>query len=152
MPKTFRDAVIVTRAVGLRYLWIDSLCIIQDDSNDWEVQSALMGRIYRQATMTIMAATTLRGTHGQTPEGFLHSHAPPPCADVKMQHTTGEDKPITQWGIRALEFKSTTEWDLLTRGWVLQERLLSRRKLYFTSEQLRWVFVLPCNYILLLTS
>ena len=55
MPATFRDAVISTRTLGYRYLWIDSLCIIQDSSPDWESESANMDRIYRDAILTLAA-------------------------------------------------------------------------------------------------
>lgn len=55
MPKTFRDAIIVARQLDLRYLWIDSLCIIQDSADDWSKESAEMGRICQQASITIFA-------------------------------------------------------------------------------------------------
>jgi hypothetical protein len=45
LPRTFRDAILIKRALGLRYLWIDSLCIIQDSDVDWEREWALMGEI-----------------------------------------------------------------------------------------------------------
>lgn len=56
LPKTFRDAIEVTKALGLEYLWIDSLCIIQDSSDDWSREAAVMGTIYANATCTISAA------------------------------------------------------------------------------------------------
>ena len=43
LPKTYRDALAVVASVGMRYIWIDSLCIIQDDENDWKQQSSVMG-------------------------------------------------------------------------------------------------------------
>ena len=46
LPRTFQDAVTVTRAIGVRYLWIDCLCIVQDDKNDWKKEAAMMGSIY----------------------------------------------------------------------------------------------------------
>lgn len=45
LPETFRDAVIITRKLGLSYLWIDSLCIIQDDAQDWSTEAAVMGQV-----------------------------------------------------------------------------------------------------------
>lgn len=53
LPQTFRDAMRVTRCLGLRYLWIDALCIVQDDKNDWLRQAALMGSIYENCSATI---------------------------------------------------------------------------------------------------
>ncbi|KUJ12376.1 HET-domain-containing protein [Mollisia scopiformis] len=55
LPKTFRDAIVITRKLGFRYLWIDSLCIIQDSVRDWELQSSRMGDIYNGAFATIFA-------------------------------------------------------------------------------------------------
>lgn len=64
LPKTFQDAVTVTSRIGLKYLWIDSLCIIQDDQEDWERESALIGQIYHNAYLTIAAAASLNGNGG----------------------------------------------------------------------------------------
>ncbi|KAL3420394.1 heterokaryon incompatibility protein [Phlyctema vagabunda] len=64
MPANFRDAVIVTRKLGFRYLWIDSLCIIQDSARDWEFESARMGDIYMNACLTIAAAAAMNSDGG----------------------------------------------------------------------------------------
>lgn len=53
LNNTFKNAIEVTKRLGLRYIWIDSLCIIQDDSNDWEEQAAQMVSIYKNAHVTI---------------------------------------------------------------------------------------------------
>ncbi|ERF74718.1 hypothetical protein EPUS_04887 [Endocarpon pusillum Z07020] len=64
LPKTFQDAVTVTSRVGMKYLWIDSLCIIQDSKEDWEGESALMGQVYHNAYLTIAAAASPNGDGG----------------------------------------------------------------------------------------
>jgi hypothetical protein len=56
MPATFYDATVITRKLGYRYLWIDSLCIIQNSAEDWEAESQNMGNIYMNASLTIAAA------------------------------------------------------------------------------------------------
>jgi len=61
LPKTFQDAVIVTRQLGLRYLWIDSLCIIQDCIDDWRYEAARMAAVYSNAVVTV-AATAAEDT------------------------------------------------------------------------------------------
>ncbi|KAF4633388.1 hypothetical protein G7Y89_g4725 [Cudoniella acicularis] len=61
---TFRDAVYVTRYLGLEYLWIDSICIIQDDEQDWEREPALMSGVYGGSTINIAAANSLDGNGG----------------------------------------------------------------------------------------
>ncbi|KAK3338708.1 heterokaryon incompatibility protein-domain-containing protein, partial [Neurospora tetraspora] len=64
LPQTFADAVWVTRVLGIRYLWIDSLCIIQDSLSDWEVESQKMGPIYEGATLTLGAAYARDSSEG----------------------------------------------------------------------------------------
>lgn len=63
-PKTFQDAVFITRKLGIDYLWIDSLCIIQDSEQDWLNESALMSQVYSNSTITIAAAAACDGTIG----------------------------------------------------------------------------------------
>ena len=55
MPPLFQDAIVTTWKLGIQYLWIDSLCIIQDSKDDWEIESAKMGAVYRNAYVTIVA-------------------------------------------------------------------------------------------------
>jgi hypothetical protein len=64
LPQTFADAVLVTRALDIRYLWIDSLCIIQDSVQDWQTQAPLMGRVYSEAYVTIAADAATNSTDG----------------------------------------------------------------------------------------
>ncbi|OCL11137.1 hypothetical protein AOQ84DRAFT_287841, partial [Glonium stellatum] len=65
-PPTFRDAILVTRALGVRYLWIDSLCIIQGDQLDWQTESSKMVDVYTKSYFTIAA-----GNSNSDTEGFL---------------------------------------------------------------------------------
>ncbi|ORY09011.1 heterokaryon incompatibility protein-domain-containing protein, partial [Clohesyomyces aquaticus] len=64
LPKTFRDAVAITRLLNLRYLWIDSLCIIQDDRNDWSMEAPRMGAFYSGAHLVIAASGARDSTEG----------------------------------------------------------------------------------------
>jgi hypothetical protein len=54
--KTFRDAITVARRLEVRYLWIDCVCIIQDDKRDWQKQAAKMCDVYSQSSLTLAAA------------------------------------------------------------------------------------------------
>jgi hypothetical protein len=56
LPRLYQDAMIATRRLGLEYIWIDSLCIIQDSHNDWLSESHLMGQVYQYAHLTIIAS------------------------------------------------------------------------------------------------
>ncbi|KIM94483.1 hypothetical protein OIDMADRAFT_82724, partial [Oidiodendron maius Zn] len=58
LTKTFQHAVQITRALKVRYLWIDSLCIVQDDDGEWESQSANMGLVYANAKCVISASAS----------------------------------------------------------------------------------------------
>lgn len=73
LPKTFRDAIDVTRALNVRYIWIDSLCIVQDDLEDWEQEAAKMASIYEGSFLTIAAADSPNSNGGL----FLDSTTPP---------------------------------------------------------------------------
>ena len=143
MPQTFQDAIKVTRQLGLRYLWIDSLCIIQDDLKDWEQQSNLMGQIYYRATFTIMAATTLATSEESEQEnshkGFLYRRPAPVLPTVQMDYYDQNWRLKGNWFVQNQNLLLFEESDLFTRGWVMQEQLLSRRKIIYTPNQLFWV-------------
>ncbi len=64
LPLSFQDAVRITKGLGLRYLWIDSLCIIQDDAADWEEQAAQMADVYRSAYLTVAASAAADSSVG----------------------------------------------------------------------------------------
>lgn len=64
LPKTFQDAVAVTRELGIRYLWIDSLCIIQDSVEDWELECSRMAQIYQGSIVSICGPTALDSSTG----------------------------------------------------------------------------------------
>ncbi|KAK8062786.1 heterokaryon incompatibility protein-domain-containing protein [Apiospora hydei] len=64
LPQSFQDAVDITRRLGIRYLWIDSLCIIQDCKKDWDSEAQRMAEIYESSHVTIAATDSLNGDGG----------------------------------------------------------------------------------------
>jgi hypothetical protein len=70
LPKTFQDAIEFTRRLGVRYIWIDSLCIIQHDKEDWERESAKMYEVYRKSYLTLAATSSANA------EGGCFTHDP----------------------------------------------------------------------------
>jgi hypothetical protein len=64
LTRTFKDALQIVRSIGLQYLWIDSLCIIQDCEGDWAYESRLMGDIYSNSTMNLRACDSEDGNSG----------------------------------------------------------------------------------------
>lgn len=135
-PKTFRDAIEVTRALGIRYLWIDSLCIIQQDAEDWQRESSKMGSVYRGSTITIAAMEALSDS-----EGFLKMR-PRTHTTLKFISSDGLEAEVY---LRSKDKASWQYWDhrsknypLNARGWCLQEAYLAKRTLRYTSTKLIW--------------
>ncbi|KAH8646485.1 heterokaryon incompatibility protein-domain-containing protein, partial [Tricladium varicosporioides] len=122
LPKTFLHAFQVASQFGVRYIWIDSLCIIQDCKEDWEGESAKMGRVYLNAVFTIAAesATDCQGglwlDGNQKPQDRVNHVAP--------HGTTGVENLIIS--------------PLQKRAWTLQERELSPKILHFTYGKILW--------------
>jgi hypothetical protein len=131
LPQTFQDAVMVTRGLGLRRLWIDSICIVQDDPDDWDTESKFMERVFSSSYCTI-AASCASGSSDR----FLKPRPERGCA--AMQAPGGEN--ATYYVCDAIDdFRDHVDQsELNQRGWVLQERALSRRTIYFTEMQTYW--------------
>jgi len=128
LPRTFQDAVTVTRRLGKRFVWIDSLCIIQGDTGDWERESQLMESIFSSAYCTI-SATSAKGFN----DGFLRPRQTRECVPIRnAPKDTG-----TLWLCETVDdFRADVEEGPVNhRGWVFQERVLSRRIIYFTNNQ-----------------
>jgi hypothetical protein len=129
LPQNFRDAIKVTRELKKRYLWIDSLCIIQDDIADWEREAITMERIYNMAYCTLAASSAHNSTIG-----FLQPR--PPRRHLAINRIARAPiyvcEPIDDFD-RDVEMST-----LNSRAWVFQERCLSRRIIHFTDTQTYW--------------
>ncbi|KAK6953153.1 hypothetical protein Daesc_005453 [Daldinia eschscholtzii] len=77
LPKTFQDAIKITRRLSIKYLWIDCLCIIQDDPDDWEKEAAAMSQVYRNSYLTISAAASKDSYSGCFPKRENDSYISP---------------------------------------------------------------------------
>ncbi|KAF5706116.1 het-domain-containing protein [Fusarium mundagurra] len=138
MSKTFRDAVNICWNLGIPYLWIDSLCIIQDSKSDWETESCKMADVYRNAHVVIAALHAKDGSGGcfTARDGFvarpieLPIRGVPPHSSTVRQLYWGlyDHKPVRDHGENPLE----------TRGWTLQEWLLSRRLISYSRHDVGW--------------
>ncbi|KIM99406.1 hypothetical protein OIDMADRAFT_56541 [Oidiodendron maius Zn] len=195
LPKTFLDAVHIARTLQIRYLWIDSMCIIQDDPEDWEKEAEEMASVYHSAYLTIAASFSEDDSSGCFPPWSLRSKSARISSDIQshgMGPITANATPLlsqddTNANARAAayiamsrfamfvypsatngpaaELTITEEWmpsslksdpttylipafgrpfnapglqALATRGWTLQERILSPRTLHFCPDQMYW--------------
>ena len=132
LPRTFRDAIRVTRELGVRYIWIDSLCSVQDDEGDWARESRRMETAFRNAYCTIAAASAKDST-----KGFLGRATA--TREPYVMVRTSSHGPVYICGF-VDDFERDVERDsvLNKRAWVLQERALSRRTIHFTAGQTYW--------------
>jgi Heterokaryon incompatibility protein (HET) len=137
-PKTFQDAITVTRTLDIPFLWIDSLCIIQDSNEDWERECQKMPEIYRNSMATIAGPAA-----ADCKAGFLHRR---PATDQDWTDIRWQVNNSMTYCDVVLEsigddwFSPGPEADsaLSKRAWVLQERLLSPRVLYFGTKRMYW--------------
>ncbi|KAF3003741.1 hypothetical protein E8E13_009510 [Curvularia kusanoi] len=143
----------VTQTLGYRYIWIDVLCIIQDSAKDWLHEAAEMRHVYSNAILTIAAERTSEHTAGQNMFGSCNITRSRPFPLRQLEDYTGEDLdhlirsdgesekeqlcifPDTE---RNHHFASRQKGLLDTRGWILQEQLLSPRILYYGQQQMYW--------------
>ncbi|EMD84676.1 hypothetical protein COCHEDRAFT_1189387 [Bipolaris maydis C5] len=132
LPKTFRDAVKVTKHIRVKYLWIDSLCIIQDDIEDWKQEAANMGAVYEYARLTIAATDARDSTEG------CFVTARQDLEDIHERIKALRAKIITEMSAIVEENYHPYYTRLGSRAWARQEWFLSRRMLFFTHGGISW--------------
>lgn len=132
LPKTFQDAITVVRELGIRYIWIDSMCILQDDHDDWLRESAQMGIVYERAALTIAACHAKDSTEGC----FFERPGPHQAVALPYRNSKGEHDGEMHCTLLPVNFASISpEFSPLSeRAWSTQEWLLSRRVVFFTKE------------------
>ncbi|RFU74366.1 hypothetical protein TARUN_7879 [Trichoderma arundinaceum] len=146
LPRMMQDVVSVLRRLGIEYIWIDCLCIIQDDEEDWRREAALMASVYTNAELTVAASWC-----DKVEQSLFRDHSGAQEVAVDVAEIYGQPifirrrKPHFTWSAIESNLVAYTmvegpemEWPLLTRGWVYQEQLLSRRMLHFTRNELIW--------------
>ncbi|RSL56405.1 hypothetical protein CEP54_008832 [Fusarium duplospermum] len=142
LPKSFRDAIAICHELGIRYLWIDSLCIIQQDKDDWEKECSRMRDVYRNSYLTISVAlsrdssegcfSTRPSKHLSTKVGSINHQGQ--AYDIMARERINHYE-IAASGIQNPDFP------LFSRAWTFQERLLSQRVVHYGEKELIW----ECN-------
>ncbi|RYP24494.1 hypothetical protein DL765_000514 [Monosporascus sp. GIB2] len=137
IPQTFRDSISYCLKIGINYLWIDALCIIQDSDSDWQLESAKMADIYENSHITLAAtaancdAAGLVASRQDFKPEYQLTTVPTECSPIRVREKLHHwDVPTTQMSMRRNP--------LLGRGWAFQERILSPRILHFCSQELVW--------------
>ncbi|KAL0938480.1 het domain protein [Colletotrichum truncatum] len=163
LPKTFQDAIRITRSLGIPYLWIDSLCIVQDDPEDWQEEASKMKDVYAGSILTI-AASDGEDSHWGCLPNDEHSIEVVPGEYSNKTRSSGKQglKPNTpEVDVRVYSFdmgenstrsrkhamvrlqglsphSARRRAHLSTRGWVLQEQILSRRTIHCMDNEVHW--------------
>lgn len=153
LPATLFDALVIADRLGARYLWIDALCIVQDDVGEWEFEGGRMAGIYRGAALCIAASSATSST-----SGILHKRSTSQLERFEGKLIRIDGTLTTRGANRTSERAKSSLYfydesmhngidpldqyiehgPLSERAWALQERLLSPRILHYTRDQLVW--------------
>lgn len=139
LPQTFQDAIQYCLELGIFYLWIDALCILQDDREDWQIESAKMADIYQNSYLTLAATSSESGSMGCFSKQSIAYQE----LQLEVQSTEGQvyqilvRRQMPHWVVPPT-LLSRLENPLLSRGWAFQERVLSPRVLHFCKQELIW--------------
>jgi hypothetical protein len=137
IPKSFRDAIRIARSLHLLYIWIDSLCIVQDDADDWKREAAQMGQIYETSSLSIAAMDSMDCNGGC----FLDSLKPSLFGNLTMPSgddgVDSQENVIKCFSLRCpIAHVNDVSGSLLNqRGWVSQETMLAPRILFCGMNQ-----------------
>jgi hypothetical protein len=132
LSQTFQDAMTVTYRLGLRYIWIDSLCIIQDSRDDWEKESMRMCHIYSNSFCNLCATASVDGSGGLFRDRDVRT-----LASVRVRAGSRARIVMDQF----IWLRNVNDAPLNCRAWVFEEKLLSPRNLHFSARQVFW----ECN-------
>lgn len=139
IPKTLQDAMLIANGLELRYVWIDALTIIQDDSDDWEAEAVKMASVYGNAYFTIGATNSTSCHDGIFKPRDESAH------NVLVGPLGAGEEPRPVDSLREGEIYARRRWynranelPLAKRGWTFQEYLLSRRFIHYAPNELIW--------------
>jgi len=133
LAKTFQDAIFTAQSLGIKLLWIDSFCILQDSTKDWQQEAGSMTRVYRNSFLNIAASIAV-----DSDAGFLCERAS--TVEPHVVQTTWTDCPNDSYYVYHEDYwhDNLRRMPLHRRAWVFQEIMLAPRVLYFCGAQMFW--------------
>ena len=140
LSNTFGDFISIARRMQIRYVWIDSLCIIQDSREDWEREGARMASVYSNAYCTIAASSSANGNGGCRMDPKSEPYGPVVLSiDEPDEHGNTVVQKVHVFSLFGKAVTSILYQDPLTsRGWTFQERELSNKVLHYSKDSIRW--------------
>lgn len=153
LPPLFRDAIQISRALGCAYIWIDALCIVQDDLADWRAESTKMAQVYSGAYFNLAASALESSSGTMFRDRTIHGKVGPIWKNTEHHADTfeldGFPDPECKVSVRrsldqahdslyGVSQYPRAQEPLLNRAWVFQERMLSRRTIHFGTSEVMW--------------
>lgn len=140
LPPVFQDSITHVRKLGINLLWIDSLCIVQDDKEDWRMEAAKMASIYQNAYLVISASKSHNSEDGLF--GGFNGESNPTIIPIPFSSQGSAlcfRKSFTHLpGYMDQRLVKKSPLPTFNRGWIFQERLLASRVLHFGPQELSW--------------
>ncbi|KAF1988425.1 HET-domain-containing protein, partial [Aulographum hederae CBS 113979] len=136
LPQTIQDAIMVTDRLEYAFIWVDSLCIIQDSVEDWNKESVKMQEYYSRAILTVATDSSPDDTCG-----FLNPRSSGRFAPIETRMTPDKEHPSYKVKVFLQDKPSNRMFGpshLTSRAWVLQEEALSPRTLHFLANHMAW--------------
>lgn len=134
-----KDAISVCAKLGISYIWIDTMCIIQDDPMDWAIEASNMAAVYENAFITIAGSGCPDGAEGlRQTYSKDHGEQIAQINGISIYMRPQLPHPVWRNNGQPTEFSRSEEYPLMSRGWVFQERALARRTIHFTQQELVW--------------
>ena len=130
LPQSIQDAIFVARGLRIQFLWVDSLCILQDSATDKATEIGKMRTIFRNSTVTIAAASA-RTVY----DGFLEPRIPPTACKLRLCCPDGSMGSIS---LTPHQYYNAMREPINSRAWTMEERILSPRVLVFGQKEMSW--------------
>lgn len=142
LPRTFQDAAKFTLGLGIQYLWIDSICIIQNDERDWQQEAGKMYAVYKNAFLTLAPLSGSDSTCGLRTTSV--KEASTPIAQLRFAESKTQCTVLYLGDYHYLDSRCEDDirqarilqYPLIERAWAYQERIVAPRVMFFTNSEM----------------